>query len=189
MIVGIRGKIVKLEPTHLHMDVGGLIYEIFISINCSNECKPGEERELKITQIFREDAQQLYGFYTQSEKSIFDTLIKINGVGPKVAIATLSTFRPQTFMQIISSKDAKMLQKIPGIGAKGANRIMVELGGANLEEITTAKGAAAPSNNQEAVMALESLGFKKEQINKALKDVQATDTSGMVKEALAKLQR
>jgi len=86
MIVGIEGKIELKEPTYLHINVGGLIHEVHVSINTSNAIS-GREVKLLVTQIIREDADLLYGFASKSEKKMFDTLLKINGVGPKVAQA------------------------------------------------------------------------------------------------------
>ena len=114
MIVGIEGIIVHKEPTIIHILVNGLTYEVNISLNSSNKIK--EDRvKLHITQIIREDANLLFGFLDKNEKKMFDTLLKINGVGPKVALAVCSTFTPETFAKIVSSKDVAMLKKVPGI--------------------------------------------------------------------------
>ncbi|MCK5854923.1 MAG: Holliday junction branch migration protein RuvA, partial [Sulfurovaceae bacterium] len=87
MIVGIEGSIEKKDPTFIHLNVNGLIHEVNISVNTSNAI--GEKRvNLLVTQIIREDANLLFGFMEINEKKMFDTLIKINGVGPKVAMAT-----------------------------------------------------------------------------------------------------
>jgi len=187
MIVGIEGKVVKKEPTLIHVKTNGLTYEVFVSINCSSAII-GENVKLFTTQILKEDSNNLYGFLDVNEKTLFDTVIKINGVGPKAAMAICSTFTPSSFSQIVETSDIAMLKRVPGIGPKGASRILVELSGFVLmnndnEENNFGENASA------AVMALESLGFKKEQINKALKTCTQTDTSGIVKEALKKLQR
>ncbi len=185
MIAGIRGKIEKKELTKVYIDCSGIIYEVFISINCSQALKDGEIK-LLITEIIREDNWSLYGFLDSSEKIMFDTLIKINGVGAKVGMAICSTFTPATFAKIVESKDAKALQRVPGIGPKSAGRIMVELAGFTLElgEKESKEGSA----NHEAYLALESLGFKGDIINKVLKLCTAQSTSDIVKEALKRLQ-
>ena len=128
MIVGIKDKIEKKEPTLLHIDVNGLVYEVFVSLNCSNKIIENNI-SLHTTHIIREDSQTLYGFIDINEKKLFDTVIKINGVGPKVALAICSTFTPSSFSQIVTSKDISMLKRVPGIGPKGASRILVELSG------------------------------------------------------------
>ncbi|WP_281950795.1 Holliday junction branch migration protein RuvA [Nitrosophilus kaiyonis] len=182
MIVGLIGTIEKKEPTFLHINVNGVIYEVFISINCSSEIKD-KNVKLHISHIVREESESLYGFIDINEKKMFDRLLKINGVGPKVAIAICSTFKPNTFAKIVNEKNVSMLKKVPGIGPKSAQRILVELGEFSLEE------GALSSSHIEAQMALESLGFKKDQIQKVLQKCESTDTASLVKEALKKIQK
>lgn len=187
MIVGLKGNIVKKEPTYLHVDVNGIIYEVFVSLNCSAKVT-SETIKLEITQIIREDAQTLYGFLDLNEKKLFDTVIKINGVGPKVALAICSTFTPTSFAQIVSENDVSMLKRVPGIGPKGASRILVELSGFIVDNEDNNQDSTSNSN-LEASLALESLGFKKDVVSKVLKTCTAQDTSELVKEALKKLQK
>ena len=186
MIVGLRGLLVLKEPTLIHLDVQGVIYEIFVSLHTSTAID-SKELQLHITHIIREDAQLLFGFSSKSEKQLFNRLIKINGVGPKVALAICSTYSPEQFGQIISSGDLNALKKVPGIGPKSAGRILVELNG--FDVVLLESGSSVMSQNSEASLALESLGFKKEQINKVLNLCSATDTASLVKEALKKLQK
>ena len=183
MIVGIEGRVELKEPTYLHINVGGIIHEVNISVNTSNAVE-GREVKLLVTQIIREDANLLYGFASKNEKKMFDTLLKINGVGPKVAQAVCSTFTPETFARIVASKDVGLLKRVPGIGPKAASRILVELA----DFIVTGEESPAVTDHNEAVMALESLGFKKEAIRKALAG-ESGDTATLVKTALKKLQR
>jgi len=183
MIVGIQGEVDRLEATFVHINSNGLIYEVFISLNTSNAIS-SKEVKLLTTYIIREDAQLLYGFLDKNEKKMFDTLIKINGIGAKVAMAICSTFSPSIFADIVLNKDVAMLKKVVGVGPKSASRILVELAdfivdGANNIEATA---------RAEAMMALESLGFKKEHIQKAISGVTG-DTQTVIKEALRKLQR
>lgn len=185
MIVGLIGRVVKKEPTSLQLNVGGVIYEVFVSLNCSSKII-SDEITLEITEIIREDAHNLYGFLDSNEKKLFDTVIKINGVGPKVALAICSTFTPSSFAQIVTSNDVNMLKRVPGIGPKGASRILVELSGfivdgANSDEVTNI--------NIEASLALESLGFKKDIVTTILKSCTSTTTAELVREALRKLQK
>jgi holliday junction DNA helicase RuvA len=186
MIVGIEGIIERKDPTVIHVNVNGLIYEVFVSLNCSASITESKVK-LLTTHIIREDYQSLYGFLDQNEKKLFDTVIKINGVGPKVALAICSTFTPVTFANIVSANDVSMLKRVPGIGPKGASRILVELSGfvVNSDESDIGVGA----NASEAAMALESLGFKKDVINKVLATCTGSDTGALVKEALKKLQK
>ena len=187
MIVGLIGKITKKEPTLLNVNVNGIIYEIFVSLNCSSKII-SDEIKLEITQIIREDAQALYGFLDINEKKLFDTVIKINGVGPKVALAICSTFTPTSFAQIVNDNDVTMLKRVPGLGPKGASRILVELSGFIVDNHDGSDNTAF-SSSFEAALALESLGFKKDVVAKVLKTCINGNTSDLVKEALKKLQK
>ncbi len=185
MIVAIEGEVVYKEPTLLHIFVYGITHEVHISVNSSSKI---DETRVKLftTQIIREDTNTLYGFLTRDEKRMFDTLLKINGVGPKVALAVCSTFTPETFAKIISSKDVGMLKRVPGIGPKAASRILVELA----DFIVSGNEDSSSSNASilEATMALESLGFKKDAIKKALNG-ESGSVQDLVKIGLKKLQR
>jgi len=183
MIVGIEGTIEKKEPTLVHVNVNGLTYEVFISINTFHAIE-GSSVKLYTIQIIREDAHSLYGFSTESEKQMFTQLIKINGVGPKVGLAICSTYTPSSFASIVEANDVTSLKRVPGIGPKGASRILVELSNF-IVDTSTESGTPAQA---EAAMALESLGFKKEQVIKALSGISASNTGDIVKEALKKLK-
>jgi Holliday junction DNA helicase RuvA len=185
MIVGIEGEMVHKEPTLVHVNVHGIIYEVQVSINTSNQLND-KQVKLHTTQIIREDAHLLFGFVDKNEQKMFDTVLKINGVGPKVGLAICSTFTPVTFAQVVAAKDVSMLKRVPGIGPKAASRILVEL--ADFIVDGHESGGEYQGAVGEAVMALESLGFKSEAIRKALSGLSG-DTATLVKEGLKKLQR
>lgn len=185
MIVGIEGVVEHKEPTRVHINTGGLIYEVHVSINTANRITQPRVR-LRITSIIREDAHLLYGFENKQEQVMFETLLKINGVGPRVALAVCSTFTPAAFAKAVADKDVAMLKRVPGIGPKAAGRILVELADFVLE--TTPEGAHDAEAAHEATLALESLGFKRDAIRKVLNDLRG-DTATLVKEALKRLQR
>jgi len=184
MIVAIEGDIVYKEPTLLHLFVYGLTYEVHVSVNTSATIE-SKRAKLFTTQILREDANLLFGFANKDEKRMFDTLLKINGVGPKVALAVCSTFTPETFAKIVSAKDVAMLKRVPGIGPKAASRILVELADFIVREGEESSGNSALL---EATLALESLGFKKDAIKKALTG-ESGDVGALVKVGLKKMQR
>jgi holliday junction DNA helicase RuvA len=186
MIVGLNGTIIKKEMTLLHLDVQGVVYKVFISLHCYSLIKDSHIT-LHTTHIIREDSWQLYGFVDTHEQKLFETLIKINGVGPKVAMAICSTFTPQHFASITQTKNATALTSVPGIGPKSANRIMVELSSFTLE--MTQEHSPKTLALQEATQALESLGFKQEVISKVLSQCTATTTSHLIKEALSHLNK
>ena len=186
MIVGLKGKIEYKEPSFVHVEVSGVIYEVFISLQ-SFSALGSDEVKLFTSHIIREDAQLLFGFLEMSEKKLFARLIKINGVGPKVAMAICSTYTPSQFATLISNKDINGVKKVPGIGPKSAGRILVELNGYDAELMTS---TTSPQNKSfaEATEALESLGFKKDKISKALSTCSGDDTASLVKESLKLLQ-
>jgi len=185
LIVGLKGIIETKEPTLLHVDVQGVVYEVFISLNCSQNINTNNVK-LYITHIVREDAQVLYGFLEQDEKIMFEKLIKINGVGPKVAMAICSTYTPASFSNIVQNNDISGLKRVPGIGPKSAGRILVELTGFS---ITSDENSPTSIAQSQTIMALESLGFKKDIITKTLSTCVSTNTSDLVKEALKKLNK
>ena len=187
MIVGLKGTVEYKEPTVVHLDVAGVVYEVFISLQTFSAL--GEEVHLHTVHIVREDAESLYGFATKAEKALFERLIKINGVGPKVAMAICSTYTPQQFASVISSNDVAGIKRVPGIGPKSAGRILVELNGFDSELLESSQNAEPKGRaHTEATEALEALGFKKEQISKALVQCESDDTASLVKEALKYLK-
>ncbi len=187
MIVGLEGVIEHKDPSVVHVNVNGVIYEVFISLQTYGALQK-ERVKLFTSHIIREDAQLLFGFMEKSEKILFERLIKINGVGPKVAIAICSTFTPSAFASVINNGDINGLKKVPGIGPKNAGRILVELSGFDTILISNDSESTSTAIN-EATLALESLGFKKEQISKTLSSCSSEDTASLVREALKKLQK
>lgn len=186
MIVGLNGTVVYKEPTFVHIDVRSVVYEVFISLH-SFSAIGSDEVKLFTTQIIREDAQLLFGFLDMAEKKLFARLIKINGVGPKVAMAICSTYTPNQFATVINNKDINGVKKVPGIGPKSAGRILVELNGFDVELVSSGEAPKSLAFNQ-ASEALEALGFKKDKISKALSACSGEDTPSLVKEALKLLQ-
>ena len=189
MIVGLKGVVAYKEPTYVHIDVQGIVYEVFISLQTFSALGKNEI-SLFTSQIIREDAQLLFGFLDMSEKKMFARLIKINGVGPKVAMAICSTYTPSQFATVLSNKDIKAVQKVPGIGPKSAGRILVELNGFSAEILSSSESTSSSSLAfSQASEALEALGFKKDAISKALSACEGEDTASLVKGALKLLQK
>lgn len=183
MIVAISGQIIKKEPTFLHIKTNsGFTYKLNISLFCSSELSLGDI-SLHVTQIIREDANNLYGFKDEDEKRVFDTLVKVNGVGPSTALAVCSTMNPSEFATALTSNSVEAFKKVPGIGPKSAKRILVELSDFEL----TNDDMNANSSIGDALTALESLGFKKDRVRKILSTCNSVETSSLVKEALKKL--
>ncbi len=186
MIVGIEGDVVKKEPTALYLKTAsGLTYLLRISLQTSAAIEASRV-SLHTTFVVKEESQTLFGFATFKEKSLFDRLIKINGVGPGIALAICSTFTPESFAKAVAASDVAALKSVPGIGPKSAKRILVELGDFRMD-----LGEESPQqrNFQEALLALESLGFKKEKVEPILSQISASSTAEMVKETLKQLVR
>lgn len=184
MIVGIEGQVIKKEVTFVHIKTAsGLTYKVFVSLVCIGKITT-ETLFLHVSQIIREDQHSLYGFVDENEKKVFDTLIKLNGIGPSTALAVCSTLSPDDFAQALVSQNVHAFQKVPGIGPKSAKRILVELSDFSLQ---LNSDEASSGSMMEASLALESLGFKKEMIKKALSGCHGADTQTLIKEALKKL--
>jgi len=177
MIAALRGKIFKKENGKILLDVRDVIYELNVSLNTLANAKDGI---FYVVEIVKENEFSLYGFIDENEKRLFSELIKINGVGPKVALAICSTFTPAEFMQIISSNDINSLKKVPGIGPKSARRILVEVGEFNIDTFDNTK--------TQAIIALENLGFKKDEIIKAISNLEG-NLEDIVKEGLKRLAK
>ena len=186
MIIGLQGKVLARELSYIDLlTPGGVIYRVHISVNCYSLIK-SDDILIHTSHIVREDGQSLYGFMDPNERKMFEMLLKVNGVGPKVAMAICSTFLPATFARIIDEKDITSLKRVPGIGPKSAGVILVQLGGFVVD-----MGEAAPASRafDEATQALEALGFKKDVIQKTLSKCQGSDTESLVKEALRYFQK
>jgi Holliday junction DNA helicase RuvA len=179
LIIALRGKVFKKNVSSIYLDVNGVIYDVNVSLNSYSEINLNDDILIYITENIREDSYTLYGFLSESEKEMFDTVIKLNGIGPKVAMAICSTYKVETFAQIIESKNVTALTKVPGIGPKGAKRILVEL-----SEFVVSSIESKPSPKLDAQKALETLGFKSDIIINVLKKVSSTSTEDIIKDAL-----
>lgn len=183
MIVAVEGILVKKEPGFAVLKTdGGVSYGIIISLNCSAKLEQGKKTELIVTHILREDANLLYGFLDIKEQKMFDVLRKVSGIGPATAMTTCSSLDFQTFASAITSGDVDIIKSVPGIGPKTARKIIAELSDAKLVFDDN-----IPSYKNEATLALESLGFKRDKILKVLSACKATNTNELIKEALKKL--
>lgn len=185
MIVAIEGKVVKKEPTTLYIKcANGLTYKLSVSLQCSMLIKD-DFVELYTTQIIREDSHLLFGFIDLDEQRMFDKLVKLNGIGPSTALAICSTLTPNAFSLALKNSDANSFLKVPGIGLKSAKRILVELGDFVLESSLD----STTQDRNDAALALEALGFKKDKIQATLIGCKASSTEDLIKEALKKLQK
>ncbi|WP_297575526.1 Holliday junction branch migration protein RuvA [uncultured Campylobacter sp.] len=183
MIVEIEGILTKLEPTMAVIKLSsGISYGVIISLNCSLVLKEGQKTALIVKQIVREDANLLYGFKDSDEKMMFELLLKVSGVGASTAMAVCSTLNFSDFTSAIVNGDIKVLTQVPGIGQKTARKMVAELSDAKL-----IGNESLESYKSQSIMALESLGFKKDRILKVLSTCKSKNTADLIKEALKKL--
>ena len=161
MISYVKGIMDHKEPNHVIIDVNGIGYEVFIPLSTYEKLPPiGSQLKLNTYHYIREDASQLYGFISTEEKETFELVLSISGIGAKVALSILSAVSVDDFRRAIAQGDMKTLTRLPGIGKKSAERILLELkdkvGRIHIEE-NVIRFAEAESAN-DAVAALMSLG-------------------------------
>ena len=165
MIAWLSGVLMNKQPPTLLLNVNGIGYELEAPLSTFYELPAvNENLSLYVHMVVREDAQLLFGFSSQQQRDLFRSLIRVNGVGPKVALAVLSTMSAQELMQCMVHEDYAQLTKVPGIGKKTAQRLVVEMKDRlekEFADVALEVAADRPSDNrQDAISALESLGYK-----------------------------
>ena len=193
MLYYVSGQVAVLEPGLAVIDCGGVGYACRVTSYTAGQLKLNQKAKLYITESIREDAYDLYGFISREEQRCYELLTSVNGVGPKAAMAILSSGGPQNVTLAVMTGDEKMLTAAQGIGKKIAQRIILELkdkiGGGMELDFSTGVSAAAPvqSGNAAALAhaALQELGYSPSEINAALKGVDPNaSTEEMVRHAL-----
>lgn len=182
MIGQVIGTILEKQAPQLVVNVNGLGYEIDAPMSTFYQLPDvGQEVKLFTHFVVREDAQHLYGFYTRDERTLFRTLLKVNGVGPRMALTVLSSAAPEEFVRWVLDNDTNSLVRLPGIGKKTAERLIIEMRdklsdwykaevpeGATL--IVTDKGKRHQSL-QDAIAALIALGYKQQEANRTVSKI------------------
>lgn len=169
MIFSLKGIVQELTPTYVVIEVNGVGYYVGISLQTSQRLSLGKEVFLFTQQIIREDAHLLFGFYTKEEKEMFNLLISVNGVGAVSALILLSSLDLKDIAQAILNKNSALLQKVKGIGAKTAERIIVDLRDKVEKFGVSAENISAFADNkvkEESLSALEVLGIPKKMSEK-----------------------
>lgn len=164
MIYSLRGNVQELTPTFAVIEVGGVGYYVGISLQTSQNLSQGKEVLLYIQQIIREDAHLLFGFFSKDEKDMFNLLISVNGVGPVSALILLSSLSLSEAANAILSGNSALIQKVKGIGAKTAERIIIDLRDKVGQFGNSEAKLSALADNKiknEALSALEVLGISK----------------------------
>lgn len=196
LIGQICGILVDKTPPDILVQVNGITYELQVPMNTLYQLpEVGREVTLHTHFVVREDAQLLYGFYGSKDKAMFRALIKVNGVGPKMALAILSGMDADEFVRTVRNNDVATMVNMPGIGKKTAERLIVEMrdrlaewGDSDAESgASIAVGGAGSSARSEAETALLSLGYKPQQASRSVAQVLKENPSINDSEALIRL--
>ena len=193
MIGRLHGMLLRKEPPALLLDVGGVGYELEAPMTTFYELPAvGETVTLHTHLVVREDAHLLYGFVREAQRRLFRELLKVNGVGPRVALAVLSGLSDDEFMRCVAGEDIARLTKVPGIGRKTAERLVIELRDKLPKDVPlpvmhTADGPVAPADPvSEAVSALVALGYKPNEASRAVRGIASKGLSAeeIIRQAL-----
>lgn len=187
MIGRLRGTLAEKQPPHLLLDVGGVGYEVEVPMTTLYRLPAqGEVVTLHTHLVVREDAHLLYGFGEKRERELFRELIRLNGVGPKLALALMSSLEVDELVRCVQAQDTAALVKVPGVGKKTAERLLVELKDrfkawedlpAIAPLVLPNQAAVAASAEADAVSALVALGFKPQEASRAVAAVEGEDLS------------
>ena len=201
MFYYVKGELVHAGDGFAVVDCGGIGYKITVSATTLSALPVSEmqtgcpEVKLLTYLLVREDALELFGFYTSEELDIFKLLIGVSGVGPKAAMSILSLLPPASLADAITSQNVKMISRAPGVGVKTAQRIVLELSGKLITVADTASNGRSPSAPRSASLgeaqdALMVLGYTRAEAQSALKsvpDAQDKSTEELIKSALSRL--
>ena len=184
MIGRLQGTVIDKQAPDLLLDVQGVGYELLVSLSTFFAIPAvGEAVTLHTHFVVREDVQQLYGFTERSERTLFRHLIKVNGVGPKMALGVLSGMSANEFAACVHNNDVDTLVRLPGVGKKTAERLVIEMrdrvGSIEASVSSTNVHAAQPDLTQEAESALIALGYKPQDAAKMISRVAGKETLGV----------
>jgi Holliday junction DNA helicase RuvA len=197
MIEYLKGNITELAPTQAVVECGGVGYACGISLYTYDKLRVGQEAKLYISEVIREDAHLLFGFTSKQERSLYELLNTVSGVGPNLARLILSSLAPDELVSVISTGNDKQMKSIKGIGAKTAQRIIVDLKdkitqiGIVAATSATSPIVAANETAEEAVAALIALGYPAAAARTCVTKLQASDpgisVQGLIKAGLQML--
>lgn len=193
MIASVRGEIIDIALDHAVVEAAGVGYKVMATPSTLSTLRRGEEARLITAMIVREDSMTLYGFADGEARDLFSTLLGVSGVGPKIALATLAVYDASALRQALADGDVAALTRVPGIGKRGAERMVLEL----RDKIGAVPGAGGPATatghavRMPVVEALVGLGFAVKQAedatDKVLADDPAATTSTALRAALSML--
>ncbi len=193
MIAQIQGRLVEKSPTDLVVDCNGVGYHINISLHTFSLLPEGEHIKLYTHLQIKEDAHTLYGFVEKQERELFKLLLSVSGVGASTARTMLSSLQPKQIIQAIATNDVATIQGVKGIGAKTAQRVILDLKDKVLKIYDLDEVSALPNNTnkEEALSALEVLGFNRKMaekvMDKIVKETPNASVEQLIKQALKNL--
>jgi Holliday junction DNA helicase RuvA len=188
VIAQVRGRLLRKEPQEAIVDVGGVGYRVAIPLSTFYRlAEPGEQVTLLTHTHVREDALSLFGFLTAAEQALFERLIAVSGVGPKLALSILSGIEAPDLVAALRASDVARLTRIPGVGKKTAERLVLELkdkvrGLAASDE--AAPAGAAPSSREDLVSALVHLGYSRPEAERGVDRALKEDATGRFEDLL-----
>jgi Holliday junction DNA helicase RuvA len=193
MIGFLSGKIISAKPTKILLDVNGVGYSVNISINTFESISDKQSVSLYIHTNVKEDSITLFGFYAEAEKDMFELLISVNGIGPRLAISILSGIRVDDLKNAIQSGDVSRIIAVPGIGRKTAERLVLELKN-KVDQVVEAGGKDIPfSIKNEAISALTTLGYNYKVADNVVRNILSENGSisleELIKKSLGNLNR
>lgn len=180
-----EGKFVEITPSYIVVNCGGVGYRIEISLNSYTVLKEKSEGKVLVHHIVREDAQLLFGFENEKERKLFRHLISVNGVGANTARMILSSLSCDDLIEAVVTENVNVIKAVKGIGLKTAQRIIIDLkDNLNKIEIVKTESVIGNKNREEALLALQTLGFNKTIIEKTLDKILKTNASLGVEELI-----
>ena len=193
MIAQLTGTIRHLTTEKLVLEVGGVGYAVSITPRTSMQITMGSVVTLSTTLVVREDSMTLFGFLDSHDRDIYETLQTVSGIGPKVALAITGALTPSDLSQAIASEDIAAIEKVPGIGRKGAQRLILELKGKLVTDVDVPRVTTHSAVRDQLLAALTGLGFSAKESDTAINNTLAAlaengeDPSGYDVAALLKL--
>ncbi|MBE0551511.1 MAG: Holliday junction branch migration protein RuvA [Ignavibacterium sp.] len=185
MIGFLTGKLISSKPTQIILDVNGVGYLVNISISTFEKISDKDIVSLFVHTSVKEDSITLFGFFTQSEKEMFELLISISGIGPKVSLGILSGISVDVLKDAIANGNVSRLIAIPGIGRKTAERVVLELRN-KVDSIKTDGTIKITSAKDEAISALATLGYQRQLAEKVVRDLLSENTNYSLEELIRK---
>ena len=196
MIALLSGQVHSLHADRAVIDVGGVGYLVTITPSTALHLAMGATTSLHTSLVVREDSMTLYGFLEESSRNLFESVQTVSGIGPKVALSIVGSLSPDDLARAVAQEDVALIEKVPGIGRKGAQRLILELKG-KLSDMGSAKKVHVEPWREQLVSALTSLGFSSKEadasINSFMKsyegDISGAEVSELLKGVLAQGRR